>query len=315
MSQETAARKARRKEASPWASVLSVIAFASVLGVGGVLGYQAYDDSLHTQVPTAPATLDTDSEACTPFEDAELNCSIEWDTDETRERGTLVSQSLPPDARVTKESDVSLVYSKGPSSSRLPELRNETVESANEILYPLGLSVVETEVVNDSGLGEGRIVSGDIATDTSVENGTVIEVTVSSGMVTVPDWVKEPKETVEVDALNKNITVIFEEVETDGPAGIVISQSETGLTEMATTVTVKVSVAKKIESLKVPDILEMSLEDAQLELVTRGFTEINIIREVSPDVDEVVVSEVKPGVGATVESDSAVTIVVLVPEK
>lgn len=308
----------KRSRTSPWTPVFAVVAFAVVLGVAGFYAFKYWDDSKHTLVPTASVSQLEDetaeNTACEKFVEAELKCSVEWVADETQERGNFISQSPPADERVLKGTSVTLTYSKGPAESTLPELRNETVESANEILYPMGITVVEESVVNDSGLSEGRIVSGDPDTGSKVKNGSEVKVTVSSGKVTIPEWVGEPKETVEADALTNNISVTFEEVETDGPPGIVISQSESGITEMTTTVTVEISTPKKVEEIPVPKVVGKSLEEAQTLLVTSGFTEINVIREENDEVKEPVVVRVSPGEGKKAPSDSAVTITVHIPK-
>ncbi|GGB89778.1 serine/threonine protein kinase [Knoellia flava TL1] len=101
--------------------------------------------------------------------------------------GSVVSQTPEPGVRVDpSETTVALVVSTGPSSVPVPQLAGMTVAEATAALAKLKLTVGKTEKVNTSEQPKDRVVGSTPKANESVEPGTVVDLSVATGLVAVP---------------------------------------------------------------------------------------------------------------------------------
>lgn len=298
---------------------LSVIG-AAILGAAGYFGLNLYNDSKDTTtVPSAIGSIAMGqevSEACKDFVNADLNCSAELVPTDIADRGAFISQNLTTGEKVKKNTDIVLKYSAGPAKSEFPNLKNKTVEEATQELYKNNIVISEVKTVDGEGLEKDRVVDSSIKAGAKVDNGSEVVLSVSSGKVKLPDWKDKTREFVEADAKKIGVEVEFKTEESDKPSGIVISQTP-GAGEIASSSKIVVTVSKTFESkdIKVPDVIGKTAEEAQLELATSGFRQINTVTVKNSEVTETQVTQVVPGVGKTGKSEENIVIIVSEPSK
>lgn len=270
-------------------------------------------------VPNAAATVgmtDDDEAICAEFVDESLDCHVEWKINEDKPRGALISQSLPADEKVEKNSHIDLVYSNGPSESSMPELKGLTLEEAEAALYSANVTIEEVSEVAGAPGSEGKIVTSSVAAEAPVKNGESVVLQVSNGKAIIPDWTNQTKEYVEAEAEKLGIAVTFKTEESEKASDLVISQTPIA-GETAGTEPVEVVVSKAFESreIKIPDVVGKSAEDAQSELATAGFRQIKTVVVQNSEVTSTQVTQVVPGVGQTGKSEENIVIIVSEPNK
>jgi len=311
--------KVKKKSKTGKIVALSVIG-AAILGAGGYFGLNFYNDSKDsTTVPTAVSSIAMGqeiSEACKDFINADLNCTAELVPTDLADRGAFISQNLAANEKVKKNTEIVLKYSAGPATSEFPNLKNKTVEEATEELYKNNIVISEVKSVDGDGLEKDRVVDANVKAGTKVENGSEVVLNVSSGKIKLPDWKDKTREFVEADAKKIGVEVEFKTEESDKASGVVISQTPNA-GEIASSSKIVVTVSKSFESkdIKVPDVIGKSAEDAQLELATAGFRQINTVTVKNSEVTETQVTQVVPGVGKTGKSEENIVIIVSEPSE
>lgn len=285
-----------------------------VLVIGVALGSIVWYIQRQVIIPQAASTLETETPPCQAFTDLGLQCEIIEKPHASIARNKFISQSHEVGSKQLKDTLVTLTYSSGPLEAILPELRNETIQSANDILWSLGLSVVEKEIANDSGLAAGRIISTNFETGSKASNGTIIEAIVSSGKMTVPDWTGELKEKVKADATKLGLEIEFVEEEADETVGIVLSQSVTGLTNLDSKITVTISKAKEIKEIVIPEVIGLDPDEAQALLASAGFPRISMVTVERENVEKPIVVNVTPDQGSSVKTDTVIMLQVDIPK-
>lgn len=298
-----------RRRRSLWSAIIATVV---LLLAGGGYCYYAWEQSKWTTAPAAPQSQAADT--CREFTQAGLACTVTTAYSTGKAPKQLIKQEPAPRTRLRKGSPIVLTYSLGPKTTKLPELRNSTVDDATEQLKPFAITVKTTKLVNDSGVAKGRITATDPTTGTLVKNGSTVNVSVSSGLLTVPNWVGQPKEVVASDATRFGITVAYKEQESDGPAGLVLKQSATGLTVMTDTVQIILSKAKTAALVAVPQVVKQEPTQAQITVATAGFNKIVVVTKVNPKAKKATVVAVSPTAGTKVKTDTTITLTVEQPK-
>ncbi|HEV2087278.1 MAG TPA: PASTA domain-containing protein, partial [Cryptosporangiaceae bacterium] len=103
-------------------------------------------------------------------------------------KGSVISTSPKPGARVKEKTVVTLVVSKGPQPVALPDLTNRTRKEAESLLARLKLKVVVIEQdVGNEVAKNGRVLSQDPGPGTVAQGSTVRLTVGKSVVVTVPE--------------------------------------------------------------------------------------------------------------------------------
>lgn len=313
-------KRNKKKIAIIGSSTLLLLAAAA-----GITTWQVHEhnEKTYTHVPQAisfakKGTLST-ADLCNSFTNANLQCNVAYQTKNGTKNGDLVSQSLASGEKVKKNSPVVLTYSLGPESIVLPEVRNNTVNDMQAELAEENITFKVVSQSNDSLVAANRIVSivpkSGFQVGSSVENGSVIPVVVSSGKTTVPNWVGKTKNVVLADAKTKGLNVKFNDMESDGPSGIVLAQSETGLQDSNSTILVTLSKPVSVKTLKVPNVVGMDTMTAQVQIASAGFQNIVVLDNTNPAVKKDVVTKTDPVANSSAKSTDTITISVDVPKQ
>ncbi len=92
--------------------------------------------------------------------------------------GVVLSMDPPQGTAAAKGSKITLTVSKGPATTQIPDVRNQTQSDASKILSGAGFSVaVVTQGVTDPSQ-DGIVISEDPAPGTTGQQGEVITITV-----------------------------------------------------------------------------------------------------------------------------------------
>jgi serine/threonine-protein kinase len=170
-------------------------------------------------------------------------------------------------AIVPNETDESDVVS-------VPDIRNRTVDDANLVLEPLGLSIEQTGETPSDSVPVGQIVNQQPGPGSNAQPGSSIQVTVSSGpgSVNLQEMRLFGLEADQAQSLLESQGLTVERVDqasSDVPEGAVIDTDPSDEAQPGDTVTMFVSVGNKVQI--PPEIQGSPLSDAVTKLDSLGF--------------------------------------------
>ena len=189
--------------------------------------------------------------------------------------GNVISQSIAAGTSVEPGTGVGIRISTGPDLVSVPDLYGYTLDEAAAELESLGLQLGGDDAAPSDEVSKGGIIGQSSAAGTSVEPGTSVGVTVSSGpeQTSVPNLygstlgeAKAALENVGLKLGSKD-EASNEEVSENG----IISQSIATGTTVEPGTKVDVTVSSGPESARVPDVIGDDLQEAQAKITSAGF--------------------------------------------
>ncbi|RZU63181.1 Stk1 family PASTA domain-containing Ser/Thr kinase [Zhihengliuella halotolerans] len=240
----------RRRRA--WIIVFTLVTLLVVGGGGWFVwnwSQQIQAQNVRVEVPAVEGMTQTDAQNALLAENLRIAEIVEEFSDDV-ESGFAIGTRPGEGESLRVDSAVVLLISKGPSSVTIPDLAGATESSARATLEELGLEV-ETEMKeeNSATVPADRVIRTNPAAGDPVAGGSTVELTLSTGMVSVPDLlsgltVEEAEELLSDPAYGLNITVNEVENAVVSPGTIVDQSPEPGNDiEQGGTVTVDVAVA------------------------------------------------------------------------
>lgn len=135
--------------------------------------------------------------------------------------------------------------------------------------------VAKAKYEESDTVAEGIVISSSIHDGLKVEEGTVVELTVSAGTTTeiVPDVLGKTLSAANKDIMDKNFKVDIQEDYSDVvPEGHVISQEPSGNEKApaGSVITIVVSLGSKTDVFEMPSVLGMPMEEAVITLTEYG---------------------------------------------
>ncbi len=109
---------------------------------------------------------------------------------DTYSEGEICSQSPAEGSNISKGDVVSVVVSKGPQQSTVPDVRGQTLDAATKTLKDADLSVGSVTESYSSSVKAGQVISQGIEPDSEVERNTAVNLEISLGekpYAVVPD--------------------------------------------------------------------------------------------------------------------------------
>lgn len=182
-----------KKSGNGWLWAIIIL----LLAVLGVIAFQVFADNEPPEEPTPTIELVeipplegmNQQEVRAALDDVGLDMTIDdpVETDEV-EDGLFVSSNPPVGTQVETGSTVSVTFSAGVGETAVPDITGLSVDAARRAIEAEGLTWGSTTTVdNQPDFDEGEVVSSDPEPNTQVPRGTVVNVEVSSGRVTVPN--------------------------------------------------------------------------------------------------------------------------------
>ena len=192
---------------------------------------------------------------------------------ETVRRGFVLSTDPAPGDRVLKDGTVGAVVSLGPERHRVPDVRNKSLDEAQQALDQSKLAYGDEVQRYDATIAKGRVITTDPAPGTSLRRNAAVDVVVSKGPrpIRIPDFTGKPVAAAQTVLGRRGFKVDTTEVNDDTvPKGRVITQSpDTGTGQKGDVISLVVS--KGPVMVDVPNVVGMGLADAQQRLEAAGF--------------------------------------------
>ncbi|MDQ6614308.1 MAG: PASTA domain-containing protein, partial [Actinomycetota bacterium] len=222
--------------------------------------------------------------------------------------GTVSDSSPKPGATVSKGSTVALAVTPAPAQVKVPDVRNQDQQSAENILRGAGLVPGTPVTQNSDTVPANAVIDENPAAGTSVAKGSTVTLTVSVGkaQVKIPDEAgKDPTVAgAELGALNLKVSSANEASNAE-PTGKVTRTSPAAGTSVASGSSVTIYVSSGAQMVTVPSVVGQPASSARAVLQAAGFSV-----SVSPSGASGLVVSQSPSGGNTASKGSTVTIVV-----
>jgi beta-lactam-binding protein with PASTA domain len=242
-----------------------------------------------------------------------LEIKVAEERPSTKAKGMVLEQEPEADKKVPKGSTVKVVISKGPDVVAVPNLINQSLSSAAEILKEKKLNIFVSGRI-ESSWPKDTVLEQKPEPGEKITEGSSVKVVVSKGlsMVVVPDvlgeLLDEAREILKKEGLN---STIGRRLESDKPISTVLFQEPRARTRVSKGTTIRLDVSKGEDATKitVPNIVgqlykqvDKALEKLGLKLVVAG-------TEISRNKSGTVLSQ-NPKSGTKVRKGTAINVVI-----
>jgi tRNA A-37 threonylcarbamoyl transferase component Bud32 len=207
--------------------------------------------------------------------------TVETEPTATSEPTVAAAEPTSPDIVPNETKEV--------TSVEVPDVRNSTIDEARAALEPLGLGIKQTGESPSDDVPAGQIIDQQPPPGSSADQGSTVQVTVSSGSeeVNISDMslFGLPADQAQGLLEGQDLTVEREEqASTDVPEGSVIGTDPSDVAQPGDTVTMFVSVGDKIQIPR--EIQGAPLSEAVATLEQRGFEITDQLGVSRADIEE-----------------------------
>jgi serine/threonine-protein kinase len=246
------------------------------------------------------------------IESAGLVFAEKQDTNSTEPQGTFTKQSPKAGDKVSKGSTVTVWFSTGPQSVKVPDVTGKSQDEARQELQNAGFTVGSTASVEDSGtVQKDHVTRTDPAAGQSLSKGSSVLLYISSGMTKIPDVTgkaqAEALQTLNDQGFNTNTT---EENSDTVPAGSVTRTNPAAGTSVEQGTAITVYISKGKEQVTVPNLVGMTLDEAKKALSSASLSTGTITG--SQDGSSTVTQQ-NPAANASVDKGTAVALTTTAP--
>ncbi|MBW3359666.1 Stk1 family PASTA domain-containing Ser/Thr kinase [Streptomyces microflavus] len=308
---DRASRRRQPQKKSNTSTILLVVAGILVL-IGAILiGRVVFSDTGDDgQVPVPNLVGSTVQEAEQLAERAGVVVKLGGEEPcEQQEKGDICSQT-PKDGTMDENGTVTVMVSSGAPKIEVPDVLEKSEDGARKALEDKGFTVNVTAV--ESEKAEGTVIKQKPDGGTEAEDGSEVTITVAKKeALDLPDMRTRTFAAAEQQLRGIGFTNISRtDIDSEQPKDTVVEQTpQPGKHAKDAQIVLKVSKGPaeppEPEKTQVPQIQGMKLGEAKAKLQEAGLTVGNI--QGSQD-DNAVVAVVQPGVGETVDKNSAVNI-------
>lgn len=294
----------RKKTLGLAAAFLAVVALAASLAVSGIPS-QIFADVFSTRVPLVIG--DSVPTATAAVKSAHLRVGrVSYAYSPNVKKGMISSESPKNGVSLPRGKPVNLVVSKGPAPVDIPALLGDSRSTAESKLRAIGLvPVIVTSYSETAPMDQVIAMS---PTSGPVDVGTKVTLTVSKGPAPrqVPNLVGEASaaavKQLQALVLTPSQT---QEYSNTVPAGVVISQTQTAGSMVPRGSTINFVVSKGPQIVTVPNVIGMSLQQAEATLNQAGLTVGSVYSYFGSNT----VVATSPNAGSKVRAGTSVSIV------
>lgn len=309
-------RRHSRRRRGAVTAVVTVVALA-LLGVGGVVGYNALQSTDPLETPATQVTVPdvkgmSQSDAVNLLEDAGFDVDVTEVPDADIERGLAVRTDPVAASSVPQGSKITVVISSGKEITEVPDLTGMTTVRAQQALADVGLKL-RSEVSEQSSdtVRAGQIISQSPGQGSQVSKGTEVAITVSTGTedVRVPTVSGQDLETARANLEGAGFAVSVEMVDSAEPENKVLAAENEG-TQQPKGSTVTLTVSRGNQFL-MPDLSGQTIDAVTGELRDAGWTGSGVRREDVRTLDPLAIDKIvgqSPTAGTLVSKDATVTV-------
>jgi beta-lactam-binding protein with PASTA domain/predicted Ser/Thr protein kinase len=274
-----------------WLWILLVLLGLAAIGIGAYLMFKPKQAEVPDVVGRRSAT------ASQILQNRGFEVNIENVRSDSVPSDRVATQRPQPKQRAREGSTVTIIVSSGPGDATIPFVRGSPRAQAERRLKAAGFRVDVRREFSDT-VPANKVIETSPSERSPLQRGSTVTLVVSRGArkVQVPDVVGST--TGEARALleGRGLQVSLTEREVqDKPAGTVLEQSPAAGASIQRGGTVKLTVAKAPPQVKVPDVIDDTVDDAVAALEQAGFKVRRRPRKVdSPDDDKVVLDQNPP---------------------
>jgi eukaryotic-like serine/threonine-protein kinase len=237
---------------------------------------------------------------------AKFKTKIAGRFDLTAAKDTVLDVSPAAGSNAAEGSTITLTVSQGRQPVRVPQLVGASVDAARAQLAKLGLKLNIDQRTPSDLIPSGTIISQAQSGGSSVDPGSTIGITLSTGpvLVSVPDVSAQPPSTAIATLQAAGFAVRIQYIVDATNAGGNVSGQDPAANATAprrSTVTIDVAVPGTV-----PDVANMSLDDAKAAIVASGYTVGNVA--VTTDGPDGKVARTEPEANAALRPGEAVSI-------
>ena len=160
--------------------------------------------------------------------------------------GTVIMQSPEAGTTLKKGDTVVLTVSKGPASLTVPVLTGKSLSEAITVAQSSGLTLTVVEYVVSQDVQADMIMTQIPAAGTQCQTGDIVQVTVSGGLVNIPDvtggTLAAARETLTASGLSVSGSVTYVETTDASLHGLVASQTPAASSQVIQGTTVYLSI-------------------------------------------------------------------------
>ncbi|WP_326795428.1 Stk1 family PASTA domain-containing Ser/Thr kinase [Streptomyces sp. NBC_01808] len=265
------ADQARPGRPKPRLGLLALLAAVLLLGVGTGVWY--INSGQFTKVPFVLGKTETEARSMLSGED--LDADVREDFSDTVKAGLVIRTDPEGGNRIRQGDSVTLVLSKGPEMVEIPELYAVPLDEAKDKLSDAGLKPGVTREAFSEELPAGRVISTDPEDGEKIKAGRAVAMVISRGApIEVPDVVGDDQSHAAEELREEGLAVevATETVYSEEDAGTVAETSPEPGTELGEGDKVTLTISKGPEVLEVPDVVDMSVDDAEQTLEDAGFS-------------------------------------------
>jgi serine/threonine-protein kinase len=225
------------------------------------------------------------------------------------ERDRVAAQDPRPNTMAPEGSTVTITVSAGPGEEVVPRVIGMPQDEAEQLVREAGFEP-EVERVFSDDVRSGRVVDTSPPAGSTIERGSTVTLQVSRGpeQVEVPDVTGESEENARsaLEGAGLRVGEVTEEESGEEP-GTVVEQSPAAGERVDRNSPVDLTVAAPVA---VPDVVDLTEDEAQTELEDAGFEVRVQDQEVTDPEQDGVVLDQRPAADEERRQGSRVTIVV-----
>jgi serine/threonine-protein kinase len=293
----------------PW---LLVVGAALLLGIGGWLFYDNVQDRIDANKPVAVDNYTgiLELNAVKLIREDGFQPKVQRLPNADARPGYVYDQQPEPGTRQPKGNIVTVLVSSGKPKVTMPSVVGRSRDAAVKELTNRQLDATVVEV--NSQRPSGIVTAQDPRPGTVLVAGSSVRINVSKGVkpVAVPSVIGQSYDVAAAQLQAAGFTVGRVEVDSDRPAGEVVSQNPPGNSTASRGSSVTLSVSKGPTTETVPDVSLQPVADARATLRAAGF-KVQVVKEETDDesLDGIVMFQDPPG-DTQADPKSAVTITV-----
>jgi serine/threonine-protein kinase len=300
----------KRRRWAPWLLVALLLAAA---GFAGWYVFMKIQDQLAANATVAvPNVVGVREQlAKQKLGNAGLVPRVERAASTEFDKGIVMDQRPDGGARVQNGDEVTIIVSTGVPRVDVPRVVGKDYGAAVDALDAVNLNSKRKNVFSDQP--EGEVVAQDPPAGETVDEGTVVVLSVSKGAKTfaVPDVLQQTQESATAELQAQGFEVQVVEAPSDTTAqGLVSAQSPDPGTQAERGSTVTITVSTGPSSTTVPNVVGKDKNEAKKELEDAGFKVDMQDVPVSDPTQNNVVQDQDPDGGSSAPNGSTVTIFV-----
>ncbi|WP_352303160.1 PASTA domain-containing protein [Kineosporia sp. NBRC 101731] len=229
----------------------------------------------YVRVPAVAGLLQADAQRVVAVQGLTPEVSEQFSSDVTN--GMVISSTPAGGDNIKKNGTVTLIVSKGPEMTTVPNVKGKTLDEAKEALEAAGLKVGTTTEKFNAKVDKGKVIASAPTADNKVTPGREVKLVISKGIepVTLDNVVNQNFD--QAKALLESKGLVVEQVEQDyvqgGPNPGTVTQQEPAATgqQVAKGSTVKLYTVKQPAQVEVPNVVGQDINQAQATLQGLGF--------------------------------------------